>query len=82
MPHVGFTVAFSFYISVLGFFKKYLRLPFPRKHIFDGEHYWELGKKGYSVSNFKKVLLKFFLIEKEFTDPLDTYHHFFILKKK
>lgn len=57
-------------------------IPVPLKHVYDGEHYWELGKKDYSIRNFRKLLGKYFFLEKEFVHPLDTYHRFFILRKK
>ena len=82
LPQFSFVFSFWFSISRLGAFKKYIRIPFPVVHKFDGEHYWELGKKGFSLSSFRKLLQKEFIVQKEFTDPLDTYHRFFILEKK
>jgi|SRR3989344_3452098 len=46
------------------------------------EHYWEMGKKGYSKSKIRKELKEIFIIDKEFQPILNSYHYFFILKKK
>lgn len=54
----------------------------PIKHIFAGEHYWEIGKDGYSLESIKKTILTTGLMVLEdyiaFNSP---YHHFFVLEK-
>lgn len=72
-----------------------LRLPFFKKikfqykcnlipidHKFNGQHYWEIGKKGFSLKLIKNKIEKSGLIIKNdyicFNSP---YHHFFILEK-
>ncbi len=53
-----------------------------KKHIFDGQHYWELGKKGYSVSMFKNVIKKTgFSILKSYRLFEYDNHHMFVLEK-
>lgn len=56
-------------------------IPIPVKHKFDGEHYWELRKRNYSLGKFRSMLEKYFSIEREFTHPLNPYHRFYVLKK-
>lgn len=75
---------FSFWFSMnkIGILQKYLNIPFPIKHIFNGEHYWELGKKGYPVRSFRQLLSKNFDLVDEIVNPLDPYHRFFLLKNK
>jgi ubiquinone/menaquinone biosynthesis C-methylase UbiE len=56
-----------------------------RKHIFDGEHYWEINKKGYEINGIKadiKTLAKEnnFLLERSYRIWENPYHHFFILR--
>jgi hypothetical protein len=68
-------------------FKKslgYIRLSVPfYSHKFLGdEHYWELGRKGYSLSKIKKKLRKYFQILKIYRPPLCPHHCFFVLKKR
>ena len=52
------------------------------KHLFDGAHYWEIGKKGYSLKSIKKIFkkngLKIINTYRVFEKPLI---RFFILKK-
>ena len=60
-----------------------LKHPFfrARPHAFDGQHYWEIGKQGYSVDDVMKELagalpefsLRTFLV------PENPYHRFFVL---
>lgn len=58
-----------------------INLPYWRKHIFDGEHYWEIGKKGYPIKTVLSTINKYFSIEKHYSLPLHHYIHFFILNK-
>jgi 2-polyprenyl-3-methyl-5-hydroxy-6-metoxy-1,4-benzoquinol methylase len=46
----------------------------------NGEHYWEIGRKGYTKRRIKKSIRKFFHIEKCFIATYNHYHIFFVLK--
>ena len=59
----------------------YLSFPFPKKHIFDGQHYWELGAKGYSEKNLKRIFSEKFKLIERLVNPLDPYHIYFIWEK-
>jgi len=48
---------------------------------FSGQHYWEMGRKGYSIGKVRKTLGKRFRIVKETRPLLDSGHHFFVLEK-
>jgi len=63
-------------------FNLFFSIPqFFRKHVFNGEHYWEMGKKDYSYSKIKKHLQTKFRIIKEFRPEFNSYHYFFVLEK-
>jgi len=82
LPHFGPIINFSI---KLPFFRKvdiFLKIPFPKKHFFNGQHYWEIGKKGYSVKIVKNILNDHFLIKNDFVPHNSPYHHFFVLEKK
>ena len=49
---------------------------------FDGQHYWEVGAKDYSLKGFRLLLKRYFDIEREFEVELNRFHRFYILKKK
>lgn len=53
-----------------------------KEHVFDGQHYWEMGKRGYSYETIEKIILASgFAIKKHFV-PFDCpTKHFFILEK-
>lgn len=51
-------------------------------HKFNGEHYWEIGYRGYSVRQVRDIVTMHFAIEKEFRVPLDPYHYIFVLRKR
>ena len=53
------------------------KVDYPFKHQFDGEHYWEIGKKSHSLSKVKEEIPKSgFLIEKDFrNEGIDTKHN-------
>ncbi|MDD4662668.1 MAG: methyltransferase domain-containing protein [Candidatus ainarchaeum sp.] len=87
IPHFSINIEWVIKIPFLyRLFKKFyfgfrISIPYPIKHNFDGEHYWELGKKGYSVKKIKNVLQKHFKILKDYRNPLNSYHHIFVLEK-
>ena len=74
------------YIQVpkLGSFKKLIQIPRMKKpvHHFDGQHYWEIGKTGYSLNSIINVIQKVgFKIEKTYRVFEMPYHRFFILNR-
>lgn len=51
-------------------------------HVFDGEHYWEIGKKGYTLARIQKVITSCgFNIIKTYRVFENPYHRFFILDR-
>ena len=60
-------------------------LPIPRSnknHIFDGEHYWEIGKRGFPLKKINEDIHQAgFKIVKTYRVPEHPYHRFFILEK-
>jgi len=82
LPHFGPSIKLSFKIPFLPEVHFAFKIPYPRRHVFNGQHYWEIGKRGYPVSHVRNILEKYFLIEKEFVPFGNQYHHFFALHKK
>lgn len=82
LPHFGPPVKFLLKLPFLHEISFAFKIPFARKHVFNGQHYWEIGKRGYSQSRIRSIIEKYFVIEKEFVPFENQYHHFFILKNK
>lgn len=84
VPHNG--IYFSFLFQFWYLKKTFLKvlLPGPRSfktYQFNGEHYWELGTKGFNVSKFINSFNQFGLMTiKHFRIPEFLYHHMFIFK--
>lgn len=58
------------------------RVPFPRQHHFDGQHHWEIGKRGYSLPRIRAEIKKAgFDLERDYAPPENMYHQFFVLHK-
>lgn len=82
LPHYGTPVSFSFRLP---FFKKInfsTMLPRRKKHVFCGQHYWEIGKHGYSPKKIRKIINNHFNIVTEYSPEENMYHRFYILRKK
>jgi hypothetical protein len=77
LPHWGYP--FELDLRVL---KKRFRLSFshrltrPHSWTFDGEHYWEIGPKGYSLEIVRETIARVVDIEKEYFVPGNSYHYF------
>jgi ubiquinone/menaquinone biosynthesis C-methylase UbiE len=47
-----------------------------------GEHYWEIGSKGYPLRKVRSKFTEDFSLVKEFQNPHHRIHHYFVLEKK
>lgn len=64
------------------FIDLFLRIPiFWGKLKEDGEHHWEIGRKGYPLKKIRKAMKNRFIIKKEVRPILNQHHHFFLLEK-
>jgi len=84
IPDCRRAIRFQVQLPCIGQLKKMITLPFLIKpvHNYDGEHYWELGKSGYSIKNFIQDIEKCgFETTNHFRPYEFPYHHFFILRK-
>lgn len=81
LPHFGPSIKLLIKIPFFREIKVSFKIPFFKKHIFNGEHYWEMGKKDYSSGKVRKAIKKYFKIKKEFIPFNNQYHHFFVLIK-
>lgn len=60
-----------------------IRIPvFFKKFKATNEHQWEIGWKGYGIGKIREALRDHFDVIDEKRPVLNTYHHFFVLKKK
>lgn len=60
----------------------FIRIPqFFRKAKFDGQHYWEIGRKNISLKKIRNILKQNFSHIEDFHTSLNPRQHFFILKK-
>lgn len=80
VPHFGPMLSFSLKIPFLPQIRMALKIPIPARHIFNGQHHWELGKRGYPVSLMRNELSAHGEIVRDFVPFENPYHHFFVLK--
>lgn len=82
LPHFGPPIKFLLKLPFLPELKFAFKVLYPRKHEFDGQHYWEIGKRDYPISCIRASLTKHFTIRNEYVPFGNQYHHFFVLNKK
>ena len=85
LPDVNRVYRIYIYIPKIGEIKRLLPLPRIRKpiHKFDGQHYWEIGKAGYSLKRVVGDMQKEGLqLERTYRVYEMPYHRFFILRKE
>ena len=84
LPHKSISISITLKIWFLKTFKLYISTPSPKSFIkfqFNGEHYWEIGAKGFSLKRLKKSIKNSgFRIIKDYRVPEYPYHHFFLLR--
>lgn len=81
LPHFGPPVRFLLKVPFLPEIRFAFKIPFPRTHVFNGEHYWEIGKRGYPLSRIRAAMRRHAIIIKEFVPFGNQYHRFFVLYK-
>lgn len=82
-----FERCYKFYLgkNSSNYFKKYLVIPrrIKPEHKFDGEHYWEIGKRGFSLQEVIKEIEKSNLgIIRTYRIFGNAYHRIFVLSKE
>ncbi len=82
LSHPGPVTKLNFKVPFVPEVKVAVKIPFAQKHVFNGEHYWEIGKRGFSASRIRSALKEYFSIEDEFVPYGNQYHRFFVLKIK
>lgn len=82
LPHFGPAIKFCLKLPLFPPTKFMIKLPYPKRHVFKGEHHWEIGKKGYPERKIKFAMENAgFTIDKDYIVFENPLHHFFILKK-
>jgi SAM-dependent methyltransferase len=79
LPHFGPMISFSFKVPFIKEVRYAYKLPIPKKHVFNGQHYWEIGKSNYPIGSIRKKLSFYGSLTKDFIPWGSPYHHFFIL---
>lgn len=84
LPHPGWVFLLSLKVPLMKKMRFFAQIPFFwQEHRFNGEHYWELGKRRYSVSNFIGLAERAGLVlKKTIKYPDDPAHRFFVFAKK
>ncbi|MBU0546263.1 class I SAM-dependent methyltransferase, partial [Patescibacteria group bacterium] len=82
LPHFGPVLKLNFKIPLLKETKLMVKIPIPIMHKFNGQHYWEIGKKGFPSRKILNIIKIYFNIKKHFVAFQNPYHHFFVLLKK
>jgi len=80
LPHNVPSFDIQFKLPGLKRFSWSLKFPWGRKHVFNGQHYWEVGKQGYSAKKIRGILEENFAIIDDYVPHENQYHHFYILK--
>ena len=85
LPHPGYVFSIQYKLPLLPRIELFGQIPFFwQEHRFNGEHYWELGKKGYPVSRFvacaREAGLELIELQKHADDPAHRFFHFKVQK--
>jgi SAM-dependent methyltransferase len=80
LPHAGYTFACEWKLPLLPRMEVLFKIPFFWKtHAFNGQHYWELGKRGFSIRRFIRTAHDAGLhVERREKHADDPAHRFFL----
>ncbi|MEK7602498.1 MAG: class I SAM-dependent methyltransferase [Patescibacteria group bacterium] len=79
LPHFGPMLSFSLKVPFIPQLQCAVKLPVSRTHAFNGQHYWEIGKRGYPLSLIRTKLHTIGVRTKDFIPFNSPYHHFFTI---
>ena len=80
VPHFGPMFSFSLKIPFVSHMQVAFKIPYPKTHRYNGEHYWELGKRNYPASRLRVLLRAHGAIVADFVPFNSAYHHFFVVR--
>jgi len=78
LPHFGANFSLSFKLPLVDKKRFGFKIPFPKEHEVN-EHKWEIGKRGYPLSEVTEVLSSYFSVERTYCPVENMYHQFFVL---
>jgi hypothetical protein len=85
LPDAKRLLSFNGELPKLGRFSVKIPHPqtiFPVPHKFDGEHYWEINKKGYALSKvIRDLCIPGISLIRTYRVPYNNYHRFIVLEK-
>ncbi|MFA6322568.1 MAG: class I SAM-dependent methyltransferase [Candidatus Buchananbacteria bacterium] len=82
LPYWGYTFGFKMKLPIFGEHVLKFKISGFKKHQFNGQHYWEIGKRGYTLKLIKDLIKAEGLkICESFWDLDDPYHYYFVLEK-
>jgi SAM-dependent methyltransferase len=83
LPDIQYVHCYKFNVPIIGAYNfnfRWRRFN-PPEHKFDGEHYWEINKRGYSLSKVINDFSNGIQLLKTYQVREHHYHRFFIFKK-
>lgn len=84
LPHAGYIFSFNWKLPLFRWHSWVRKIPFFwKEHVFQGEHYWELGKKTWSRARVRRSLESVgFSVQKVVMHADDPAHVFFLCEKQ
>ena len=83
LPDAGRALHTQIHIAPFGHYRITIPLPFwmAKTHKFDGQHYWEINKRNYSLSKVMKDFSQEAELLRTFRVPENPYHRFALFQK-
>ncbi|MFN5149843.1 MAG: class I SAM-dependent methyltransferase [Flavobacteriia bacterium] len=83
LPYSRLDLKFSFKFTIFKELRLLITIPkFYKKNKFDGQHYWEIGRRNTPSRLVQEMIEKYFVIEEVINPFENPYHIFYKLRKK